>query len=79
MGKPLQIRDVPDEVHQALRRRASEAGLSLSGYALRVLTREVSRPTLKDVFARIEARDGGARVTFEDAVAAVHAERSDRE
>lgn len=78
MGKPLQIRDVPDEVHEALRRRACKAGLSLSGYALHVLTREVARPTVEEVFARIEARGGGASVTLADAVAAVHAERGDR-
>ncbi|MGH8901344.1 MAG: FitA-like ribbon-helix-helix domain-containing protein [Egibacteraceae bacterium] len=79
MAKPLQIRNVLDEVHEALRRRAREAGLSLSGYALGVLTREVQRPTVEEVFAGIEARGSGASVTLADAVAAVHAERGDRE
>jgi plasmid stability protein len=37
MAKVIQIRDVPDEVHAELSRRAAAAGLSLSRFALREL------------------------------------------
>ena len=35
MAKTLEIRDVPDEVHEALAAQAAEEGLSVSVYALR--------------------------------------------
>jgi hypothetical protein len=37
MSKVLQIRDVPDDVHDALTRAAREEGLSLTRYVLREL------------------------------------------
>jgi hypothetical protein len=37
MPKVIQIRDVPDDVHAELTRRAEAAGLSLSKFALREL------------------------------------------
>ena len=37
MAKIIQIRDVPDDVHAELTRRAEAAGLSLSRFALREL------------------------------------------
>ncbi len=74
MGKPLQIRDVPEAMHAVLRARADRAGLSLAAYALQVLEREVSRPTLDEVLDRVATRSGG-RVRAEEAVAALDAER----
>lgn len=52
MSKPLQIRNVPDDVLDALRRKAQEAGLSLTAYARRVLEREAKRPALAEVLNR---------------------------
>ena len=60
MPKNVQIRDVPDDVHRALRTRAAAAGLSLSEYLLGELTRVASRPPVADVLARAGARHGGA-------------------
>lgn len=59
MAKPLQIRDVPEPVHEALRAKARRAGLSLSAYALRVLERDARQPSLEEVFGRVERRSGG--------------------
>lgn len=44
MAVHLQIRDLPDELHQTLRRRAMRRGLSLRQYALEVLQEHCSQP-----------------------------------
>jgi plasmid stability protein len=54
--KPLQIRNVPDELHRTLKARAALAGMSLSEYALGELRRAAERPTRQEVLDRIAAR-----------------------
>ena len=44
----LQIRDLPDELHQILRRRAAARGLSLRQYTLEVLREHSQQPTLDE-------------------------------
>jgi plasmid stability protein len=44
----LQIRDLPDELHQTLRRRAAARGLSLRQYALEVLQEHCRQPSLDE-------------------------------
>jgi antitoxin FitA len=73
MGRNIQIRNVPDEVHLTLRSRASAAGQSLSAYLLAELTRVAERPQVADVLARAGARQGGA--STEEIVAAVRSGR----
>ena len=73
MGKAIQIRDVPEDVHRTLRGRAAAAGVSLSDYLLGEITRLAERPPVADVLARAQARSGGARV--EAIVEAVRAGR----
>ena len=73
MGRNIQIRDVPDEVHRVLATRAASAGLSLTAYLRAELTRVAERPPVAEVLARAAARHGGARV--EDIVAAVRSGR----
>jgi plasmid stability protein len=73
MGRTIQIRDVPDEVHRTLRARAAATGQSLSAYLLTELTRVAERPPVADVLARAAARSGGARI--DDIVAAVRSGR----
>ena len=56
MATLVQVRDLPDDVHRMLKARAAAAGLSLSEYLRRVLTRAASRPTPEELSARIDAR-----------------------
>jgi hypothetical protein len=56
MGKPLQIRDVPDEILDTLRQKATQAGMRLSAYALEVLTRDALQPSMADVLGEVTAR-----------------------
>jgi hypothetical protein len=48
MAVHLQIRDLPDEIHQTLRQRAATRGLSLRQYALEVLREHCLQPTLDE-------------------------------
>lgn len=48
MAVHLQIRDLPDQVHQTLRDRAAARGLSLRQYALEILQEHCRQPTLKE-------------------------------
>ncbi len=64
----LQVRNVPDEVHETLRRRSVREGISLSEYVLRVLTRESATPTMTEWLATLPAPG-----TLETTVATVHA------
>ncbi len=52
----LQVRNVPDDVHAELRRRAQAAGVSLSEYLLRELERIAARPPIEEVLARSASR-----------------------
>jgi antitoxin FitA len=73
----IQVKDVPEDVHATLRRRAATAGQSLQEYLLARLTEEARAPTLEELFGRVEHRTGG-RVDLETAANAVRAERSAR-
>ena len=73
----VQIKDVPDEVHLVLRRRALEAGQSLQEYLLARLTEDASRPTLDEALRRVGERSGG-KVLLKDSADALRAERDRR-
>ena len=72
----LQIRNVPEEIHAAVRMRAAEAGISVSDYLLRLVAETVSRPSMADIVARARqlARAGGGAKRA-DVAAAVRAGR----
>jgi plasmid stability protein len=70
----IQIKDVPDQVHAVLRRRAATAGQSLQEYLRALLVDETSQPTLDEVLDRAAGRAGG-RISFASAAAAVRADR----
>lgn len=57
--KTIQIRNVPDDVHRALRTRAAAAGMSLSDLAREELTTAAGRPPIRDVLRRSGDRPGG--------------------
>jgi plasmid stability protein len=62
MGVLMQIRDVPEDVHRALKTRAAASGTSLSEYVRTLLARAVDRPTPDELAARIRAR-GSVRLS----------------
>ena len=52
----IQIRNVPDGLHRALKSRASLAGMSLSEYLLAELREIAERPTLAEFRERLHKR-----------------------
>jgi len=57
MGKMIQVRNVPNRLHAELKRRARLRGQSLTEYLEDILKREVSRPPMEEVIARIHSRE----------------------
>jgi plasmid stability protein len=74
----VQIKNVPPEVHQILRRRASEAGQSLQAYLLAELTKQASRPTTKELFDRIGKERRGGRISLAHSATLVREDRDAR-
>jgi plasmid stability protein len=44
----IQIRDVPDQVHNTLKARAAREGMSLSDFIKRELERTAERPSMRE-------------------------------
>jgi antitoxin FitA len=53
------VRDIPEDIHAALQRRAERRGQSLQQYLAAELRRLAERPSLEEVLDRIDRRQGG--------------------
>lgn len=58
VGRPLQIRNVPEPVLETLRERADEVHMSLAAYVLEVLTEHVATKSMKQFLAGPRLRHG---------------------
>lgn len=56
MPKSVQIRDIDDDVYQALARRAADAGLSVPELLRREAARLASRPSVEEWIERTRRR-----------------------
>lgn len=56
----VQVKDVPEDVHAVLRRRAAASGKSLQEYLRARMIEEARRPTLEEVLDRASGRAGGS-------------------
>jgi plasmid stability protein len=77
MAVSITVRNVPDEVRDALAARAAGQGRSLQEHLLRELSRLATTPTADDVVRRARARVAatGTSVTAETILAARDADR----
>jgi antitoxin FitA len=75
--RSVQIKNVPDDVHRVLRRRAAVAGKSQQEYLLGLLIDAARKPTLDEIFERVGQRSGG-RLSLAFAVEAQRADRDAR-
>ena len=73
----VQVKDVPEETHAVLVRRAAAARQSLQEYLRGRLIDEASRPTVDEVLARAGGRTGGS-APLADTSAAVRDDRDRR-
>jgi antitoxin FitA len=56
MSKMIQVRNVPDNVHQVLKIRAAEEGISLSDYIKRDLEELAKQATIEEIAERGHGR-----------------------
>lgn len=56
MPRRIQIRNIPDDLHRLLIRRAADLGMSLSGYLLSELKQVAGKPTLPELVERLRLR-----------------------
>jgi plasmid stability protein len=54
--KMLQVRNVPEDLHRALKERAAREGTTMSELVLRELPRIATRPSPEDLMERIRSR-----------------------
>ena len=67
--KTVQVRDLDDDVYEALRRRAAEAGLTVPELLRREATRLAARPTVEEWLARTRRRP--SNIARDDVLAAL--------
>lgn len=73
----VQVRDVPEEVHEALVRRAARAGQSLQQFLAAQLAMIAATPTIDEILDRVERRPKG-QLSAKSANEAIEAERARR-
>ncbi len=74
----IQIRDVPEETYETLRRRARSSGQSIQAYMRERLVHLAAAPTKEESVAAIEAalaRNGGSGASSSDIAEDLAAER----
>jgi plasmid stability protein len=53
MGKIVNIRNIPEDIYLILKRRAAEAGMSLSAYVLLEIQKRAEIPTPEELRERL--------------------------
>ena len=76
MSKMIQIRNVPDDMHQMLKMRAAMEGISLSDLIKRELGVMSGRLSFEELSARVQAR-GPSKVKTENTVRYIREARGD--
>jgi hypothetical protein len=66
---------VPEELHEALRRRAIEEGMTLADYVLDLIRRDLGLPSRREWFERLAGREPVRNVDVLEALDAARAER----
>jgi hypothetical protein len=77
MSKMIQIRNVPDDLHRELKMRAAAAGMSMSDYIKRELSRKGRKSTIKEIRERSKGRSAGSTLTTQKTVDIIREARGD--
>jgi antitoxin FitA len=56
MSRMIQLRNVPDDLHQVLKARAAMEGMTLSDYLIAEVRRTAERPTPREMRERLLSR-----------------------
>ena len=76
MSKMIQIRNVPDDLHRELKMRAVAAGMTMSDYIKKELSRANEKDSWEEIFARAKAR-GPSGMTTQEVVDIIREHRGD--
>jgi plasmid stability protein len=74
----IQVKDVPEELHEALRRRAIQEGMTLADYVLDLIRRDLGLPSRREWLERLATREP-VRLDPDAVVEALHAARAERD
>jgi antitoxin FitA len=74
----IQVKDVPEELHAALRRRAIQEGMTMADYVLDLIRRDLGLPSRREWFERLAAREP-VDLAPGAVVEALHAARAERD
>ena len=74
----IQVKDVPEELHAALRRRALEQGMTMADYVLDLIRRDLGLPSRREWFERLATREP-VRIPPGVIAEMIRAERAERE
>jgi plasmid stability protein len=72
----MQVKNVPEDLHEAVRRRAAEEGMTVGEYILSLIRRDLAVPSQRQWLARLATR---APITYIDAVGALDTVRAERD
>jgi antitoxin FitA len=72
----LQVKNIPPDLHDAIRRRAAEQGLTVSDYILELVHRDLAVPSQREWFAELAGREP---VECADILGALDAARATRD
>lgn len=75
----LQIKNVPEELHEELRRRAKLRRMTVRDYVLELIERDSVRMTMQEWFEKMGSRPIDSDLTQEEIVQLIREEREERD
>jgi plasmid stability protein len=73
----LQVKNIPPDLHDAIRRRAAEQGLTVSDYILELVRRDLAVPSQREWFAELAGRGPVERADILGALDSARAARDE--
>jgi plasmid stability protein len=73
----LQVKNIPPDLHEAIRRRAAEQGLTVGDYILELVRRDLAVPSQREWFAELSERESVERADILGALDAARAARDE--
>jgi plasmid stability protein len=73
----LQVKNIPPDLHDAIRRRAAAQGLTVGDYILELVRRDLAVPSQREWFAELSGREPVERADILGALDAARAARDE--
>jgi plasmid stability protein len=74
----IQVKNVPDDLHAAIRHRATQEGVTVGEYVLDTLRRDLAVPSRSQWLARVATREPVDGPDTTDVIDRTRAERADK-